>query len=56
MSIMTDIMDMLIIFIKLCLFWHFEVYQPAFLLKVWVIRVNLSEEKVKLSLSEWSLS
>ena len=36
MSIMIEVTDMPISYIKLCIFWHFEVYQPAFLLKVWV--------------------
>ena len=48
MSIVIEVMDMLIIYVELCIFWRFEVYQPAFLLKVWIIRVKLSQEKVKL--------
>ena len=36
MSIIIEVMDMPISYIKLCIFLHFEVYQLAFLTKVWV--------------------
>ena len=32
------------------MFWHFDINQATFLLKVWVIRVSLRKGKVKLVL------
>ena len=33
MFIMIEVIDMSMNYIKLCLFWHFEVHQRAFYLK-----------------------